>query len=116
MIFEPLRDRKQKMEKNIKKTINNEDQDEKNYYNGFNKGISDSFEVFDSTIEAYKRYKDNVKLLMKEQQKVWSKWISYYNGKSDINNSNFIEKYNSWLFDYVFSDINNEKSNDFFNI
>ena len=53
---------------------------------------------------------------MKEQQKVWKKWVEYYNGKSDIDNSNYLDKYNNWLFDYTFSNANGKKSDDFFKL
>ena len=47
---------------------------------------------------------------MKEQQKIWSKWIKYYNTKKNINNDNFLDKYNDWLFSYIFSGLDNENS------
>jgi hypothetical protein len=116
MKYEPLKDIKQKIKNNVNGSIDSNDNNNKNYNQGFEKGVSDSFDIFASTIEAYKRYKDNVKLLMNEQQKVWKKWVKYYNGKSDIDNSNYINRYNNWLFDYTFSDINNEKSEGLFEL
>jgi hypothetical protein len=114
MIYEPLKDKKQKIKNNANGTL--EYAGNIKYNQGFEKGVSDSFDIFASTIESYKRYKDNVKLLMTEQKKVWKKWVEYYNGKSDIDNSNYLNSYNKWLFDYTFSDINNEKSEGLFKL
>ena len=44
----------------------------------------------------------NVKKLMNEQNKLWSKWIKYYNDKNSIDSSNFINNYNKWLFENIF--------------
>ena len=116
MKYESIKEKKQKIKKNINESIDCKDFNKQNYNQGFEKGISDSFDLFATTIEAYKRYKDNVKLLMKEQQKVWKKWVEYYNGKSDIDNSNYLDRYNNWLFDYTFSNINGEKSDELFKL
>ena len=113
MIYEPLKDKKLKIEKNLQKLKNKNNSDENNYYSGFEKGVNESFEAFASSIDAYKRYKNDVKLLMKEQQKIWSKWIKYYNSKNNINNDNFLAKYNDWLFSFIFSGIDNENSTGF---
>jgi hypothetical protein len=116
MIYEPLKDQKQIVKKSINGSTESNNHNDKNFNQGFEKGVSDSFNLFTSTIEAFKRYKDNVKLLMKEQQKVWKKWVEYYNGKSDIDNSNYLDKYNNWLFDYTFSNANGKKSDEFFKL
>jgi len=114
MKYEPLKDKKQKIKKNINGSKECNNHNDKNFNQGFEKGISDSFDLFASTIEEFKRYKDNVKLLMKEQQTVWKKWVEYYNGKSDIDNSNYLNRYNNWLFEYTFSNINGEKTDELF--
>ena len=62
-------------------------------------------DAVDSAVKFYKRYKNDIKRLMEEQHKVWSKFIDYYNSQSDIKRSNYLDKYNDWLFDYAFSDI-----------
>ena len=116
MKYEPVKDKKRKMKKNIRKSAGSNVLDDDNFYLGFEKGVSDSFDLFASAVEEYKRYKDNVKLLMKEQQKVWLEWVSYYDSKSDIDNSNYLDRYNNWLFDYAFSDIDEEKSDGLFKL
>lgn len=116
MKYEPVKDKKQKMKKNIRKLASSDALNDDNFYLGFEKGVSDSFDLFASTIEAYRQYKNDVKLLMKEQQKVWSKWVRYYDSKSDIDNSNYLDRYNNWLFDYTFSDIDEEKSDRLFKL
>ena len=94
----------------IQKLKNKDNSDDYNFCSGFEKGVNESFEAFSTSIDTYKRYKNDVKLLMKEQQKIWSKWIKYYNSKKNINNDNFLDKYNDWLFSYIFSGIDNENS------
>ena len=111
MICEPLKYKKQKMIKEISKTTNKKINDDSDFYLGFKKGVDESFNVFNSYIDLFKRYKNNVKLLMDEQNTVWSKWVKYYENHSNIDTSNYLEKYNDWLFDYIFSDINTETSN-----
>ena len=113
MIYEPLKEKKLKIEKNLQKLKNKNDSDDTKYYSGFEKGVNESFEAFATSIDAYKRYKNDVKLLMKEQQKIWSKWIKYYNSKNNINNDNFLDKYNDWLFSFIFSGIDKESSTSF---
>jgi hypothetical protein len=82
------------------------------YYEGFKKGVLESFNLFNSTIDFYKQYKDNVKLLMKEQNKLWHKWVEYYNTKTGIDKSNYNDNYNIWLFENLFSELNNNESNE----
>ena len=116
MKLEPLKDKKQKMMKevHISTDYNN---NEKNDFNlGFNKGINESFNVFASIIDLFKKYKNNVKLLMNEQKDVWLKFINYYENQSDKNKSNYLNIYNNWLFDYIFHDINNMRTTDFFSL
>ena len=116
MKCEPLKNQKQKMMKEIitssDKKINNESE----FYSGFKKGVDDSFNVFSSYIDLFKKYKNNVKLLMNEQKDVWLKFVKYYETQSNTNTSNYISKYNNWLFNYFFYDINNGDSDDFLSL
>ncbi len=86
------------------------------FYLGFKKGVDDSFNTFVSYIDIFKRYKNNVKLLMNEQKDIWLKFVQYYETQSDKNTSNYLSRYNNWLFDYIFYDINNMNPDDFFSL
>jgi len=110
MRYESLKDKKQKMIKNSQQSKNNDE-----FYKGFEKGVDNSFELFYSFIDLYKKYKNDVKLLMKEQNNIWSKWVNYYEEQNKIDTTNYLENYNNWLFDYIFSDIN-EESSELFNL
>jgi hypothetical protein len=116
MKCEPLKDKKQKMMKDVIKSPDDNLNDKSEFYLGFKKGIDDSFNVFASFIDLFNRYKNNVKLLMNEQKDVWQKFVQYYESQSDINKSNYLSRYNNWLFDYIFYDINNINPDDFFKI
>jgi hypothetical protein len=100
--------------KELNTIINNSNNCKNNekYYEGLKKGISESFTLINSTITFYKQYKDDVKLLMKEQNKLWLKWVDYYNGQTGIDNSNYKNRYNKWLFDNIFSNIGNEEKSE----
>ena len=100
MKYEPLKDKKQQLKKNQNKSDNNE------FKIGFEKGVDNSFDLFASFIDLYKRYKGDVKLLMKEQKNVWSNWVKYYENQSNVDPSSYLDRYNEWLFDYFFSNIN----------
>jgi len=102
MKYKSLKDKKQELKKNHKKSSNNEFKD------GFEQGVDNSFDLFASYVDQYKRYKDDVKLLMKEQKNVWTNWVKYYENQSNVDTANYINKYNEWLFDYMFSNINEE--------
>lgn len=108
MKYEPLKEKKQKLKKNGISSKKQNSTDINDFRQGFEKGIDDSFDLFASFINLYKKYKNDVKLLMNEQKDVWSKWVKYYEVQSNVDNSNFINKYNEWLFDYIFSNINEE--------
>ena len=116
MKFEPLKDKKQKMMKDVLKSTDNNNNDKNEFYLGFKKGIDDSFNVFASFIDLFNRYKNNVKLLMNEQKDVWLKFVQYYEAQSDINKSNYLSRYNNWLFDYIFYDVNNINPDGFFKL
>ena len=81
MICEPLKNKKQKMEKDILKSTDKRINDKSEFYLGFKKGVDDSFIVFASYVDLFKRYKNNVKLLMNEQKEVWLKFIQYYEAR-----------------------------------
>ena len=49
---------------------------------------------------------------MKEQNKLWLKWVDYYNGQTGIDTSNYKNRYNKWLFDNIFSNIGNEEKSE----
>ena len=53
----------------------------------------------------YKQYRNDITLLMKEQKKVWDRWIVYYNSLQNVSKSNVNSKFNQWLFDYCFLDV-----------
>jgi len=105
MKYEPLKNRKEQLKKDLLKDKKNE---ENNFHNGFKKGVDDSFSLFESYINLYKKYKNDIKLLMNEQKNIWSKWVKYYEKQSKVNSSDYLNIYNEWLFNYVFSDINND--------
>jgi len=116
MKCEPLKDKKQKMMKDALKSTDNNINDESEFYIGFKKGVDDSFNVFASFVDLFNKYKNNVKLLMNEQKDVWLKFVQYYENQSDTNTSNYLNRYNNWLFDYIFYDINNMSPNDFLSL
>ena len=104
------------MKKDVLKSTKHVVPEENNFYSGFEKGVDESFDLFASVVDLYKRYKDDVKLLMKDQRNVWLEWVNYYDSQSDIDASTYLDRYNHWLFDYAFSDINGKKSDDFFSL
>ena len=107
MKCEPLKDKKQQL---IKKcSLKNKDKKtKKDFHEGFEKGVDDSFDLFANFIELYKRYKNDVKLLMNEQKNVWSKWVKHYENQSKVDSNDYLNLYNEWLFNFVFSDIKGE--------
>jgi len=116
MKFEPLKDKKQKIVKDFLVSNDKKIDEKSEYYFGFKKGVDDSFDVFASFVELYNKYKNNVKLLMNEQKDVWLKFVKYYDAQSDKSKSNYLSKYNTWLFNYIFHDINNLCDNDLFSL
>jgi hypothetical protein len=116
MKCEPLKNVKQKMMKDVLTSTSNNINDKSEFYLGFQKGVDDSFNVFVSFVDLFKRYKNNVKLLMNEQKEVWLKFVQYYETQSDTNVSNYLKRYNNWLFDYIFYDINNMSPNEFLSL
>jgi len=116
MIFEPLKNKKQKMMKDVETTTYKNSKEQSEFYSGFKKGVDDSFNTFAYYVDFFKRYKNNVKLLMNEQKDIWLKFVKYYETQSDTNTSNYLSRYNNWLFNYIFYDINNENFDDFFSL
>jgi hypothetical protein len=116
MKCEPLKNKKQKMMKDFFKSIGKNINDENEFYLGFKKGVNDSFNTFASFVDLFKKYKDNVKLLLNEQKDVWLKFVQYYETQSDTNKSNYLNIYNNWLFEYIFYDINDMNPNDFLSL
>ena len=113
MKCEPLRNKKQKMKKDILALTEHNNTERKDFFVGYEKGVDDSFNEFATFFNVYKRYKNDLKLLMTEQKHIWSQWVQYYETQKDINTSNYLSRYNDWLFDYIFYDANNTKPDDF---
>ena len=105
MKYEPLKDKKQQLKKGQKNS------DNKEFHVGFEKGVDDSFDLFASFIGLYKKYTNDVKLLMNEQRPVWTKWVKYYESRPKVDSLNYLNIYNEWLFNHIFSDINDESDN-----
>jgi len=85
-----------------KKTSTLSKNEEDTFTKGYMTGIEQSFFSFSSLVKKFQKYQNDVKLLMKEEKKIWKKWVSYYEQNSDISKDDYIEKYNTWLFDYLF--------------
>ena len=98
------------------KNIINESSNDDTYYEGLKKGVSESFKFFNCSMSFYKKYKNDVKLLMKEQNKLWLEWIKYYNKQENINKLNYLDIYNKWLFNDIFSNIQNKDDNNLLEI
>jgi len=116
MKCEPLKDKKQKIMKDALKSKDDKFNDGSDFYLGFKRGVEDSFDTFASFVDLFKKYKNNVKLLMNEQKDVWKKFVKYYESQSNTNSSNYINIYNNWLFEYIFYDVNNSNLNDFLSL
>jgi hypothetical protein len=100
--IETLSEKKQEAIKNPNKFLNHIN-DSKDFILGFKQGIKTSFSIFEEFLNIYIRYHNNVKLLLKEQKNVWRKWIEFYEKSSNISATNYLQKYNNWLFSYLFS-------------
>ena len=116
MKCEPLRNKKQNIKKNILASKDHSNKEINEFILGFEKGVDDSFDAFAMYFDLYKQYKNDLKSLMNEQKHVWSKWVQYYETQTDINTSNYLSRYNDWLFDYIFYDVNTTKSDDFLSL
>lgn len=78
------------------------------YNYGYRCGVNDSFDVFKSAVELYKKYRNNEKQFRKDfadihmgfkefQEKHKNKQLSYF------------RYYREWLFDYCFKDVIKEE-------
>jgi hypothetical protein len=79
----------------------NNQSSEENFRKGFTQGVDEAFQEFENSVDLFKRYENDVKLLMKEQKPVWKNWVSFFEGKK-INQDEYLERYNVWLFEFVF--------------
>lgn len=93
--LEPLSVKEQHIYKKNKKSK------EDDFCKGFSEGVSEAFQEVQNSIDLFKRYQNDVKLLMKEQKPVWKHWVSFYEDKN-INQDEYLDQYNGWLFDFVF--------------
>ena len=100
MKLESLQQKKQQIEKQAPSFSKESKND--SFNEGFQKGVEASFNTFITLVDQYKRYKDEVKLLMDEQKPLWKEWVQYYEKRSDIPQSEYLVRYNTWLFDYLF--------------
>jgi hypothetical protein len=79
---------------------------ERNSYNeGMEKGIAVSFHSFSNLVEIYRKYQNNVKLLMDDEKQIWKKWVDYYERQTNISKLDYINCFNEWLFDYLFCNL-----------
>jgi len=107
--YEPLKNKKQELKGKNGKEKN------KDFSLGFEKGIEDSFSLFADYIDLYKHYQNNVKILMNEQKNVWKKWVEYYEKQTNVDKSDYLDIYNTWLFNYIFSNLDGN-SNSFLDL
>lgn len=95
--LEPLSVKK----KNLSKSKVKQNSSKDDFNSGFDQGISKAFHEFQNSVDLFKRYEGDVKLLMVEQKSVWKHWVSYYE-KKKIKQDEYLKQYNDWLFNYVF--------------
>jgi hypothetical protein len=108
MKLEPLPKKKQHLSKQALKKVQKQQDD--SFSSGYIEGVKSSFESFSHLIHQYKRYKDDVKLLMEEQKPLWKSWVSYYEKKKNISQNDYIKQYNTWLFEYIFQETKEENT------
>ena len=111
MALESLNEIKTELTKKTSILSKNE---ENSFSNGYITGIEQSFFSFSSLIKKFQKYQNDVKLLMKDEKKIWKKWVSYYEQNSDISKNDYIGKYNAWLFDYLFLENEEQTFNSLF--
>ncbi len=87
-----------KAREKLKSNVN----ENKDFKKGFTTGVDSSFKVFKEYVDSYNKYYDNIKLLLKEEKKIWTKWIKFYEKQNNINKENLLKIYNKWLFNYFF--------------
>jgi len=112
MNYEPLKQKKHTLKKQILLTK----KENNDFFQGFEQGVDDAFELFTTYVDLYKRYQNDLKLLMKEQKPVWKHWVQYYEKQKNMDKSKYIGTYNNWLFDFIFQDVNNTKEDGFLNL
>jgi len=108
MKLEPLPKMKHQLSKQAKS--NGLKQQDNTFSSGYIEGIKSSFDMFTQLIQQYKRYKDDVKLLMKEQKPLWKSWVSYYEKTNNISQNDYLQQYNTWLFNYIFQESGDENT------
>lgn len=82
----------------------------------YNEGLDDAFKSFAERVEFYKRYRVMPHLLKKEDTEAFNKWVKWAN-KNELNPWFTREEFNSydfqcWLFDYCFSDVTDNDTNE----
>ena len=98
MALKPLNERKEELIRQLQKNK----QSNENYSDGIKIGINKSFQSFSDLIKQYLNYQNDVKKLMSEEQEIWKKWVQFYEKQQEIAKSDYIEIYNTWLFNYLF--------------
>ena len=107
MVLKPLKERKEEL---IKQANKNKKTEKETYEEGMKLGISESFHSFSDLVTQYLKYQNDVKLLMSDEKQIWKKWVQYYEQQSNISKTDYMVSYNTWLFDYLFSNqINSEE-------
>ena len=107
MTLKALNERKEELIQQVQK---NKKIEKETYESGMKTGIDESFHSFSNLISQYLKYQNNVKLLMSKEKIIWKKWVQYYEQQSDITKSDYINIYNTWLFEYLFCNtLNNEE-------
>ena len=106
MALEPLSELKICLEKKSNSLSKNE---ENSFSQGYKTGVEQSFFSFSKLVKKFEKYQNNVSLLMKEEKTIWKKWVSYYEQSPDISKHDYINKYNDWLFSFLFKE-NEEQS------
>jgi len=114
MKLEPLSQKKHQLSKKAKK--NESLSEDESFSTGYIEGIKSSFDMFTQLIDQYKRYKNDVKLLMKEQKPLWKSWVSYYEKNNNISQNDYLQQYNSWLFNYIFQEKTDENTLSFLSL
>ncbi|MFO8078323.1 MAG: hypothetical protein R6U21_06760 [Thermoplasmatota archaeon] len=108
MKLEPLPEKKLELTKHASKKAKTHK--DNTFKTGYKTGVDNSFEAFSQLIQMYKRYKDDVKLLMNEQKPLWKSWVSFYEDQNNIAQSEYLSIYNKWLFDYIFQEAREERA------
>jgi predicted CopG family antitoxin len=100
MTLKSLSERKKEL---IHQVSKNNISNKETYLDGMKIGIIDSFNSFSDLITQYLKYQNNVNLLMSYEKNIWQKWVNFYEKQSKISKADYIKVYNTWLFDFLFS-------------